>query len=425
MRLWPDYKKQFRAFSILGLLVLQFFLFGNVWAETASELRDKINQKDQDIERLEKEIATYQSQLNDLASQKNSLASALKELDITKKKLSTDISVTERKIDKTNLNLKSLGRDISNKEVSISNSLEAIGSSLRGVDQLESTSLISTLLSEDNFTTIWDDIDNLSKLRDTTRENLNQLRQAKSDLEDTRQVTIDAKNELLALQSQLYAQHKIVEQNVAEKNKLLKETQNSEANYQQLLASRIAQKEAFESELADFESQLKFIRDPSKLPKKGALSWPLEKIFVTSPFGPRGRGFHSGTDFRASVGTPVMAVADGVVGGVGDTDLCCPGASFGKWIFIEHNNGLSTAYGHLSLISVKKGQKVKRGAVIGYSGNTGSSTGPHLHLTVYISSGVEVTSFASKSYPGKTLYQPIAAKEAYLDPMNYLPAYNP
>jgi murein DD-endopeptidase MepM/ murein hydrolase activator NlpD len=126
-------------------------------------------------------------------------------------------------------------------------------------------------------------------------------------------------------------------------------------------------------------------------------------------------------DFRAAVGTPIKAVAEGVIKGVGDTDICCPRASFGKWILIEHNNGLSSTYAHLSLIRVKKGQRVARGAVIGYSGNTGSSTGPHLHLSLYVSNGVEIDSFESKSYPGKILTQPIAATNAYLEPMYYLP----
>lgn len=422
MKQFVDYNKRFKLIFFLAFFSFLFLNFSDTFAQSVSEIRAQMEQKDADIARLEKEIAKYQSELNDISKQKNSLAGAIQELDITKKKLSTDIAVTQSKIDKTNLRIQSLGRDIGSKENSISISMKAIAEGIRETSESEQTNIFATILSNQNFTSAWNDVENIVALREKTRENVLELKQVKSDLEDTRQVTIDAKNELLNLKSQLSSQHKIIEQNVAAKNKLLAETKNNEASYQKLLQDRIAQKEAFESELADFEAQLKFIRDPSKLPKKGALSWPLENIFVTSPFGPRARGFHSGTDFRASVGTPVMAVADGVVGGVGDTDICCPGASFGKWVFIEHNNGLSTAYGHLSLISARKGQKVKRGAIIGYSGNTGSSTGPHLHLTVYISSGVEVSSFASKSYPGKTLYQPIAAKDAYLDPMNYLPS---
>ena len=421
MKLFHAYIKQSKYLLISLFLLSLLFSATNISAQNASEIRDKIEQKDAEIAKLEKEIAKYQSELNTIGKQKSSLSGAIKELDLTKKKLNTDIAVTENKIDKTNLTISSLGKDIGSKEQSITNSLNSITAGIRATNELEQTNVFQTLLSNTNFSDVWINVDNIVTLREKTREQVLQLKQVKGELEDTRQVTIDAKNELLTLRSQLSSQKKIVEQNVSAKNKLLSETKNNEANYQKLLLDRIAQKEKFEKELEAFEAELKFILDPSKLPGKGVLGWPVEKVFVTSPFGPRARGFHSGTDFRASVGTPVMAVADGVVGGVGDTDICCPGASFGKWVFIEHNNGLSTAYGHLSLISSKKGQKVRRGEVIGYSGNTGSSTGPHLHLTVYVADGVKVSSFASKSYPGKTLFQPIAAKNAYLDPMYYLP----
>lgn len=283
--------------------------------------------------------------------------------------------------------------------------------------------MIETILSEDDYGKIWNDFDNMITVRENLRQNIVALQETKNVLEDTRAATIAAKTELTRLRSQLADQQKIVVQNTNDKNKLLKQTQNNEANYQTLLKQRIAQRDAFEKELEAYEAQLQFILDPSKLPVGRVLSWPLDKIFVTSPYAPRWGGFHRGTDFRASVGTQVKAVAEGTVAGTGDTDICCPGASFGKWIFIEHNNGLSSTYAHLSLISVKKGQKVARGQVIGYSGNTGSSTGPHLHLSLYVSSGVKIDSFPSKSYPGKTLVQPISATEAYLDPMRYLPPY--
>ncbi len=422
MKLFHAYKKQLNKFIIILFLLAQLFLATNILAQNADEIRDKINQKDADIERLEKEIASYQSELNTLGQQKDSLAGAIKELDITKKKLNADISVTQNKIDKTTLTIQNLGRDIGSKEQSINNNINSITAGIRTTNEFEQISIFQTLFSDADFSDIWTDIDNIITVREKTREQVLALRQVKGELEDTRKVTIDAKNELVVLKSQLQAQHKIVDQNVAQKNKLLADTKNNEANYQNLLAIRLAQKQKFEQELADYESQLKFILDPSKLPKKGAISWPLDRIFVTSPFGPRSMGFHSGVDFRASVGTPVRAMADGVVKGFGDTDLCCPGASFGKWVFIEYTNGLSSAYGHLSLISTEKGRKVRRGDVVGYSGNTGSSTGPHLHVSLYPSNGVEIDSFESKSYPGKILVQPVAAKEAYLDALKYLPA---
>ena len=134
-------------------------------------------------------------------------------------------------------------------------------------------------------------------------------------------------------------------------------------------------------------------------------------------------GTHNGTDFRASVGTPVMSMADGVVAGVGNTDSQCSGVSFGRFILIKYNNGLASTFGHLSLIKVAVGEKVSRGEVVGYSGNTGYTTGPHLHVSVYVKDAVEIKSLPSKSCPGRILTQPISPINAYLDPMYYLPSY--
>ena len=123
---------------------------------------------------------------------------------------------------------------------------------------------------------------------------------------------------------------------------------------------------------------------------------------------------HNGVDFRASIGTPVKAALTGVVKGIGDTDQVCPGASYGRWILLEHFNGLSTLYAHLSLIKISEREPVATGAVIGYSGATGYATGPHLHFTVYATQGVQVANRQSKVCGG-TYRMPIADPKAYLN----------
>jgi murein DD-endopeptidase MepM/ murein hydrolase activator NlpD len=121
------------------------------------------------------------------------------------------------------------------------------------------------------------------------------------------------------------------------------------------------------------------------------------------------------------MGTPVMAMADGKILGTGDTDLTCYGASFGKFVFIQYNNGLSSTFGHLSLIKVKEGNQVKKGSIVGYSGNTGHSTGPHLHVSLYASQAVKMASRASVACGGRTYRLPTAPINAYLDVLAYLP----
>ena len=87
--------------------------------------------------------------------------------------------------------------------------------------------------------------------------------------------------------------------------------------------------------------------------------------------------FHPGLDFTAPQGTPVYATADGVIEIAGNL-----GNGYGNHIVIDHGYSYNTLYGHLYKIKAKRGQRVKRGEVIGYVGNTGKSTGPHLHYEV-------------------------------------------
>lgn len=88
--------------------------------------------------------------------------------------------------------------------------------------------------------------------------------------------------------------------------------------------------------------------------------------------------FHSGMDFSANIGTPVYATGDGVVKKAGWQ------SGYGKIIVINHGHGYETWYAHLNDYDVRVGQKVKRGEVIGEVGNTGKSTGPHLHYEVHV-----------------------------------------
>jgi murein DD-endopeptidase MepM/ murein hydrolase activator NlpD len=87
--------------------------------------------------------------------------------------------------------------------------------------------------------------------------------------------------------------------------------------------------------------------------------------------------FHAGLDFTAPQGSPIYATADGIVSTAGNL-----GNGYGNHVIISHGYSYSTLYGHMYRIKAKNGQRVRRGEVIGYVGNTGKSTGPHLHYEV-------------------------------------------
>ena len=107
--------------------------------------------------------------------------------------------------------------------------------------------------------------------------------------------------------------------------------------------------------------------------------WPVpyDVARISSAFGEhRGSSRHKGLDLTAPKGTKVRATADGRVTFAGRS------GDFGRLVIVEHSNGYETRYAHLKSISVNKGKKVKRGAVIGTVGESGNATGPHLHYEV-------------------------------------------
>lgn len=111
---------------------------------------------------------------------------------------------------------------------------------------------------------------------------------------------------------------------------------------------------------------------------------PIDAIRITDGFGRRihpvlkKRQMHNGIDFKAHIGTPVYATADGVVEFAGFHKA----SGFGKLIILQHNLGFKTYFAHLNKIKVRSRTFVRKGQLIGYSGNTGVSTGPHLHYEV-------------------------------------------
>ena len=107
--------------------------------------------------------------------------------------------------------------------------------------------------------------------------------------------------------------------------------------------------------------------------------WPVSRdvAVITSVFGaPRGRSHHQGIDLAAPAGTKVVATAEGRVSFAGRS------GDFGRMVVIDHGDGWQTAYAHLKRIKVGKGDRVKRGTVVGTVGKSGNATGNHLHYEV-------------------------------------------
>ncbi len=430
-------KTRLLASFFVGLLILPSLFWGGGFVQAQSEvdkLRDQIAERNERLSQIEDEIAQYEAELQKVGAEKSTLQSAINQLELERKKVLADINYTETKISATDVQISKLSYEISSTTDGIGRNSLAIAEILRSINENDRDSLLEVFLRTGNVSDFWNEVESLDTVRQSVKEKVEQLSVLKTVLEEKKGEQTNRKADLISLKEQYTGQQLVLEGNKKEKNQLLTATKNEEAEYQRQLAAKKAAKEQLLKEVQDIESQLQYILDPNSIPSKGSavFDWPLNNVIITQYFGYtkfalsgayNGKA-HNGMDFGASVGTKIFAPLNGTVRATGNTDLVPGCYSWGQWALIDHPNGLSTLYAHMSWTGVSTGQKVATGDVIGYVGATGYATGPHLHFTVYVSDAVSVKKFSefkAVTACGAAL-SPFSAVEGYLDPLDYLPS---
>ena len=415
-----------RLLAGISILAAALLLLPAISAgQSADELQQQINEHSAQIDALNKEIAQYEAQLKATSAQKQTLQTRLNELDLQRKKLNAQITVTKNQIGTTEKQIQQLSNGIDAAQGSIDVNRAGIAESLRALHNADRQPLAVTILNAGDITDAWQDIDAIASIQDAVREDIKQLAEHKQVLTDTKTQAEEKRAQLVRQRATLTSQQGSLDATRKAQNELLAETKSQESAYQKIIAQKEAEKDKFEAALFELASKLEYTLDPSKVPVagKGVLRWPLDNVFVTQQFGrtsSSGRlyksGTHDGIDLRASIGTPVRAALTGTVLEVnhGAVRNC----QYGKWVIVKHGNGLATLYAHLSEINVTKGQAVATGSIVGYAGDTGYATGPHLHFTVYLSDALTFKSYRCAS--GSTVNVPIAPTNAYLNPLDYL-----
>jgi murein DD-endopeptidase MepM/ murein hydrolase activator NlpD len=416
--------------------------------DNIGKIRQEIEDRNTKIQELEKEIARYKEDLKEVGETKQTLEKAVKTLDITRSKLATDIKVTENRIESTEFQILELSLEIVKMEKRLEQDYAAIAQSLRALNEIGSESLLEAILGENGLGSVWDTYEKYERFQTAIQNDVDEITKIKMELTDARADTEKKKGHLSGLRNELGGEKKVLDIIRNEQSTLLDDTKSTEANYQKLLAEKVTAREEFEQELNELEKELSFALDPSTIPPAGAgtLAWPfaldymarcadfekaLGNIYcITQYFGNtkfsqtgayNGNG-HNGVDFRATQGTKVLSALAGEVIETGNTDSTRGCYSYGKWVLIRHANGLTTLYAHLSHIAVSGGQRVSTGDIIGYSGNTGYSTGPHLHFTVYATEAVKVVRLGDvKAFTNcANVRIPVSPLNAYLNPLSYL-----
>lgn len=414
-------------FAVSAGLVLGSGFFVRA-ATSITELSDAekkaIEDKQDKLDEIKAKIKAY-NQIIDLKQRQGStLATQIQSLEAQANKLELEISDNQARIENLSSEIGSLEKRIADKESLILSQKRLLSELMRSVSGQSSIG-IARLIMESNDESGWTmkDDERVAQTSGRLGELLEEIRMTKQELENEQTVLEHKKAEADSVQEQLAKQNDYLESTKDTKASLLSKTQSEVKKYNTIVDQLEEERDAIENEIESLESTKVGELNLKDMPafKHGLLGYPVKKVVFSQGYGKTAfaktskfygtSGFHNGLDFAMPTGTSVLAAADGKVIATGNNGRY----AYGRWMAIDHGNGIVTMYGHLSSVVKSKGSSVKKGDTIAKSGNTGNSTGPHLHFTVFSAKSFEIV-------PSKSVKSvkdiPVGAT---VNPKNYLP----
>lgn len=363
---------------VMAILMIAGFLASalNIFAVTKAQ-----------VDALKTKVAEAGKRKNELKNQLSGLTNDLSALQKQISLLDSQIEAQQDEIDAQEELLGELTQMIADKTIELEESerqqaeqYAQLRSRLRYMVEHGTTSSLSILLSSDSFSDFlnrYEIIRQISLRDENLFEQLKAIRDKvlteKQELENTKKEAEDTKLQMEANKAELEAQ-------MEAKRKQMESIQLAQKNVKDAYAAMIETEDElmaqYKKAAAEYAAQSTYVG--------GTFMWPLPagNNVVTCKYGMRThpitgkRKLHTGVDLRAATGTKVYAANKGTVTTSGYS------SAWGNYIIISHGGGITTLYAHMSKRSVSKDDKVKQGDIIGYSGNTGYSTAPHLHFEI-------------------------------------------
>ena len=214
---------------------------------------------------------------------------------------------------------------------------------------------------------------------------IDELEQLQAEIEEKKSNLETARTETVTLKNSLDSQKTELDQERAEANALAQEIESNAAEYQSTLDAIEAEEEAIQKKIVQLSQQLAAQNSGSSSSSAalGGYIWPVSSRKINSPFGPRNTGIagastnHKGVDIGGVYYSSQVHAAK-----AGTVIVSQYSSSYGNYVVISHGSGNTTLYAHMSSRSVSVGQTVAQGDVIGITGSTGISSGPHLHFEI-------------------------------------------
>lgn len=390
--------KFIKILSVILSVMLVFSMCFTAQAKSASELKEEkekiqaeIDKKQKEINALKSEKSKKQEYVSALQGKVSLQQDKLDSLNKEKSALQKEISDIESKIKKTVDEIDKAQVEIDKKQADFEEIYQQYCQRLRAMYISGNVSTLEVLLESGDMSSVLTraqmvkcvsaqdsaTLDSLMKKMQEIENEKKELEKKKVELNDDKKKLDSQKAELQASINEVNKVKAELDKEVAEANAAIRELASTESEIMETIqADREAQRK-IDAEIAAASSGSSNAPD-NYTPGSGQLAYPTSYRSISAGYPNYSSGaYHGGVDFRCPTGTPVYASDSGYVAIAKSLTY-----SYGKYILINHGNGLSTLYAHNSQLCVSQGQAVQKGQLIAYSGSTGNSSGPHLHFEV-------------------------------------------
>ena len=374
---------------LLALIFVISLMTALIPTNASAASQSEINRLTQQRKELQAKQQEQQKTINSLRSKKASVVDQKAALDKENDLAQQEIELVKEQITAYDQQIEDKGVELESAKQEEEAQTVRFRSCVRHLEEYGQMSYIAILLEATRMDMVGEVIAYNKQVQADMTAAREKVETVKAELED-------ARTELQDKQSELETKQVALQQKVSEANALLAGLESDINAYKSVYDQYEQQQKNVQSQI---DKQVEELRrqeevnknnnpgyDPGKANgSTGTMMWPCPSChYITSQFGWRyhpiyqTQKYHSGVDIGASYGATIVAADGGTIITAGSV------SGYGNCVVINHGNGITTLYGHMSSIAVSVGQKVSKGQTIGYVGSTGNSTGPHLHWEVTV-----------------------------------------
>lgn len=342
--------------------------------------------------------------VNDLKDEAGDLADQRKELESQLDALADDKSEALKRKDLLDQQITNLSSQIWNVEAQITTyetlitqteaelaeaqekeeaQYELFCSRVRDMEKRGTVSYWSVLFRATSFTDLLGRLDIINEIMDADQAVIDELKALQEEIETKKTELETSKKESEAAKADLVTKKNDLDVQRTKANQLVQEIESNESEYQSTLDAIEAEEESIQKKIVQLSQQLAAQNGSSSSAALGGYIWPVSSRRITSPFGNRNTGIagastnHKGVDIGGVYYTSQVHAAK-----AGTVIISTYSSSYGNYVVVSHGSGNTTLYAHMSSRNVSVGDYVNQGDVLGITGSTGISSGPHLHFEI-------------------------------------------